>query len=93
MDRNDAVLATTGFDQPLSDWATLAVDVISEWQIGDGALKLPACHEPLFLRAFPGGREVECCYCCCTCCGLRTKKPSAHTTSSSTFARSNVPMV
>lgn len=40
--RGDAILATGGFDQPLSDWATLAMDVISEWQIGDAELTLPA---------------------------------------------------
>jgi hypothetical protein len=39
--RNDAVLATGGFDQPLSDWATLAVDVVAEMQIGASALRLP----------------------------------------------------
>jgi hypothetical protein len=39
--RNDAVLATGGFDQPLSSWATMAVDVISEWQVGESALRLP----------------------------------------------------
>lgn len=39
--RSDAILATGGFDQPMSDWATLAVDVITEWQVGSGALRLP----------------------------------------------------
>lgn len=39
--RNDAVLAGTGFDQPLSDWATLAADVITEWQVGESSLTLP----------------------------------------------------
>ena len=39
--RNDAVLATGGFDQPLSDWATIAVDLITEWQVGEGSLSLP----------------------------------------------------
>jgi hypothetical protein len=38
--RSDALLATAGFDQPMSDWATMAMDVISEWQIG-GGLKFP----------------------------------------------------
>jgi hypothetical protein len=38
---NDYLLGTLGFDQPLSDWATLAVDVISEWQVGENALELP----------------------------------------------------
>ncbi|HEX9564945.1 MAG TPA: hypothetical protein VF981_13270 [Gemmatimonadaceae bacterium] len=40
-DRNDALLATGGFDQPLSEWATMAVDVIAEWQIGQSGLQLP----------------------------------------------------
>ena len=40
--RNDALLATGGFDQALSDWATLAVDLISEWQVGESSLTLPA---------------------------------------------------
>ena len=39
--RNDAILGTTGFDQPLSDWATLAVDVIAEWQVGESSLTVP----------------------------------------------------
>lgn len=39
--RNDAVLATTGFDQPLSDWATLAADVMTEWQVGESSLTSP----------------------------------------------------
>lgn len=39
--RSDALLATGGFDQPMSDWATVAVDVISEWQVGGGGLQLP----------------------------------------------------
>ncbi len=39
--RNDALIATGGFDQPLSDWATLAVDVLTEWQVGESSLILP----------------------------------------------------
>jgi hypothetical protein len=39
--RNDAVLATGGFDQPLSDWATIAVDIMTEWQVGESSLQLP----------------------------------------------------
>lgn len=39
--RTDAILATGGFDQPMSDWATVAMDVISEWQVGSGGLRLP----------------------------------------------------
>jgi hypothetical protein len=40
-EHNDAVLATVGFDQPLSSWATLAIDVLSEWQLGSSTLRLP----------------------------------------------------
>ena len=39
--RNDAILATGGFDQPLSGWATLAVDLITEWQVGESSLTVP----------------------------------------------------
>lgn len=39
--RNDALLATGGFDQPVSGWATMSVDVLSEWETGASALKLP----------------------------------------------------
>ena len=39
--RNDAILVTGGFDQPLSDWATMAVDLITEWQVGESSLQLP----------------------------------------------------
>lgn len=39
--RNDAILAAGGFDQPLSDWATVAVDALTEWQVGESSLKLP----------------------------------------------------
>lgn len=38
---NDAFLATAGFDQLLAPWATLAVAVISEFQIGESAYQLP----------------------------------------------------
>ena len=39
--RNDAILAAGGFDQPLSDWATIAVDALTEWQVGESSLRLP----------------------------------------------------
>jgi hypothetical protein len=38
----DAVLATLGFDHLLAPWATLAVDVISQLQVGDSPLQVPA---------------------------------------------------
>lgn len=46
--RGDVVLATTGFDQPISEWATLAVDLISEFQIGDSNLQLPTDVQILY---------------------------------------------
>ena len=39
--RNDAVLATLGFDHLLAPWATLAIDLLSEFQVGANKLKLP----------------------------------------------------
>lgn len=38
---NDAVLVTGGFDQLISDWVTLAADVVSELQVGRSRLQLP----------------------------------------------------
>jgi hypothetical protein len=38
---SDAVLVTAGFDHALSDWATLAVDLISELEAGESALVIP----------------------------------------------------
>jgi hypothetical protein len=40
-ERADAVLATVGFDQPLGSWATIALDVLSEWEVGESRLRLP----------------------------------------------------
>ena len=37
----DAVLLTGGFDHLLAPWATLAVDVISQLQVGDTPLEIP----------------------------------------------------
>jgi hypothetical protein len=37
----DAVLATLGFDHLLAPWATLAVDLISQLQVGDSPLQVP----------------------------------------------------
>lgn len=39
---SSAIVGTAGFDQLLSPWATLAVDVLSQWQVGTGTLALPA---------------------------------------------------
>lgn len=40
-DLTDAALVTAGFDQLVAPWATLAVDVISQWQVGTSKLVLP----------------------------------------------------
>ncbi len=45
-EQNDAVLATIGFDQILAPWATLAVDLVSELQVGDSKLIVP---DPLII--------------------------------------------
>jgi len=38
---SDAVLVTLGFDHLLAPWATLAVDLISQLQVGDSPLQVP----------------------------------------------------
>jgi hypothetical protein len=38
---SDAFVATLGFDNLVAPWATVAADVISEWQIGDNPIQLP----------------------------------------------------
>jgi hypothetical protein len=38
---NDAVLTTLGFDQLLSPWATMAVDFVGEWLVGESRLQIP----------------------------------------------------
>jgi hypothetical protein len=49
--RADALLAVAGFDQPLSSWATIALDLLSEWQVGSSDLQLPG---PIrFVLPFP----------------------------------------
>lgn len=49
---NNAVLATVGFDHVMSPWATLAVDLVSELQVGESKLRLPgiATYEVPFTR-------------------------------------------
>lgn len=39
--QNDAVLVTLGFDNLMTDWATLAIDFLSEWQVGENKISLP----------------------------------------------------
>jgi len=39
--QTDAVLATAGFDQLVAPWATVAVDLITAWEVGESKVKLP----------------------------------------------------
>ena len=39
--RTDAVTATLGFDHLMSSWATVAVDLVSQLQVGDSKLEVP----------------------------------------------------
>src|SRR5437867_9793789 len=39
--QNSAVLATVGFDHRMAPWATMAVDLVSELQVGESKLQLP----------------------------------------------------
>src|SRR2546421_7324374 len=39
--QNNAVLATAGFDHVMAPWATMAVDLVSELQVGASRLRLP----------------------------------------------------
>src|SRR5947208_3276402 len=39
--QNNAVLATVGFDHLMAPWATMAVDLVSELQVGESTLRLP----------------------------------------------------
>jgi hypothetical protein len=45
---NNAILATAGFSQMLAPWAALAVDVVSELQVGASRLTVP---DPVVLEA------------------------------------------
>ncbi|HEV7365449.1 MAG TPA: hypothetical protein VGN76_06355 [Gemmatimonadales bacterium] len=45
---NDAVLATVGFDHLMAPWATLAIDVLSELQVGESPLQVPG---PVMIEA------------------------------------------
>jgi hypothetical protein len=38
---NNSVIATAGFDNAVAGWATMAFDLLSEWQLGDSKLKIP----------------------------------------------------
>src|SRR3989441_1018206 len=39
--QNNTVLATVGFDHLMAPWATMAVDLVSELQVGESKLRLP----------------------------------------------------
>src|SRR2546422_194285 len=39
--QNNAVLATVGFDHLMAPWATMAIDLVSELQVGESKLRLP----------------------------------------------------
>src|SRR5207245_6852626 len=39
--QNNAVLATVGFDHLMAPWATMAVELVSELQVGESKLRLP----------------------------------------------------
>lgn len=53
--QNDAISATVGFDQLLAPWATLAVDLVTEWQVGASVLapSNDIVYESPFARAVP----------------------------------------
>jgi len=38
---SSSVIATLGFDNAVAGWATMAFDLLSEWQLGDSKLKIP----------------------------------------------------
>ena len=63
---NDAVLATVGFDHLLAPWATLAIDVISQLQVGDSPLQVPGpvqlespFHRTITPTAIPDSRDDQ----------------------------------
>lgn len=59
-EHNSAILATVGFDQLISSVVTLAVDFLSEWQVGDSKLDFP---EPLIINTTVGtGSSVRVVY-------------------------------
>lgn len=49
--QNDAILATAGFDHLMGRNATLAVEVITSWQVGEAKLAFP---EPVTVNALVG---------------------------------------
>ncbi|MGH7673895.1 MAG: transporter [Gemmatimonadales bacterium] len=53
--QNNAIIGNLGFDQLLGPWATLVIDMLSEWQLGDSKLTVPP---PIVLQA-PFPRTLE----------------------------------
>jgi len=53
--QNDAILGTIGFDALVSAWATVAADLITEWQMGATKIELPGTIEYVtpFERSYP----------------------------------------
>jgi hypothetical protein len=53
--QNDAILATLGFDALAADWATIAFDLVSEWQLGANKITLPGpiVYSVPFQRIYP----------------------------------------
>lgn len=53
--QNDAILVTAGFDNLMTEWATLAVGVVSEWQVGENKFELPPPieYEVPYIRQVP----------------------------------------
>jgi len=38
---SNSIVVTAGFDNAVASWATLAFDLLSEWQLGDSKLQIP----------------------------------------------------
>lgn len=47
----NSIVATAGFDNAVAGWATMAFDLISEWQVGDSKLRIPGPVQ--YLVPFP----------------------------------------
>jgi len=53
--QNDAIIGTLGFDALVTEWATVAADMITEWQLGANRITLPQTIEYVtpFSRSYP----------------------------------------
>lgn len=52
----NSILATLGFDNAVASWATMAFDLLSEWQVGDSKLLIPGpvqYQQPFAHTVFP----------------------------------------